>query len=164
MTDREEVPMSDYARKHTSSITSQSDYSNSSDLDVESQHNAEDLNAPLLGTDPPHKGKRASFAESSNTTTYIPKRAVEASFGDLGYTTADAHDTHDHVDPHDDGLGEFLPPPPESLDFDMWESRVNLVYNIELLKRGHLNSILKVRLALECDVRRPSLHMSLQSD
>ena len=47
---------------------------------------------------------------------------------------------HDSVP---DGLHELLPAPPESLDFDMWESRVNLMYNIELLSRGHVNSILK---------------------
>ena len=136
--------MTDYARKHTNSVSSVSEYSNSGDLEDEAtkaqMHGAEGLNSPLLGPKP-STGKRASFAENANTTTYIPKRPMDESFGGLGYGNPSETPEHKH---HDDGLAEFLPPPPESLDFDMWESRVNLVYNIELLKRGHLNSILKV--------------------
>ena len=48
----------------------------------------------------------------------------------------------DHDAGHED-LAKLLPSPPESLDFDMWESMVNMVYNIELLKRGHANAMLK---------------------
>jgi hypothetical protein len=52
--------------------------------------------------------------------------------------------SHSRLRPEPGGLESKLPPPPESLDFDMWESRVNLMYNIELLSRGSMNSILKV--------------------
>jgi hypothetical protein len=53
------------------------------------------------------------------------------------------HTPHSRLRVAPGGLESKLPPPPESLDFDMWESRVNLMYNIELLSRGAVNSILK---------------------